>query len=439
MGQKTQKWIPVPGIIGVRFREHPTRKHLRKPDRYFSIRYRVTCEGKSILREEGVGWASEGYTAAKAAELRSLILQKIDEIGKPYSLAEHRAQHAVDAEQAKQQAILDKQKAITFREAAERYLDWIKNSNRAWKTYQSWLYQHIIPFFGDYAMGDITPTLVNAFLEKLRQTAPQRSTARMQRNLSPSSRNICRNIVSNVFRMAEQIPLSAETPATPLWQGDNPCRGTRAAKDKNSQRWRIIDETQEENILKEAKGSYGDALHDAILFSLHTGARIGETTGLKWIHVDLENNRIRLTDTKSGKDRTVFADDECMGMLLRRKSNLKKEESHVFWDSKPLTKDKTSRAFRAIVDKLGYNDGFCERKDRLSFHSLRHTYGTRAIMAGMNILTVKSIMGHANISTTERYVHLAEEFLREQIHHKSLTKTTSTPRDSNHSNKNATG
>ena len=49
---------------GVRYREHPTRKHGVKPDQYFAIRFRVA----GTRREEARGWASQGWTAAKAAQ-----------------------------------------------------------------------------------------------------------------------------------------------------------------------------------------------------------------------------------------------------------------------------------------------------------------------------------------------------------------------------------
>ena len=64
------KWIPSQ-YRGVRYREDATRKHGVKADRYFAIRYQ--SGGKT--KEEGVGWASEGVTAAKANETRAMFMQ----------------------------------------------------------------------------------------------------------------------------------------------------------------------------------------------------------------------------------------------------------------------------------------------------------------------------------------------------------------------------
>jgi len=50
---------------------------------------------------------------------------------------------------------------------------------------------------------------------------------------------------------------------------------------------------------------------------------------------------------------------------------------------------------------------------RFRVYDLRHTYGTRAIEAGMNPLTLAKLMGHADLKTTQRYVHLSKQHLAE--------------------------
>src|SRR4030042_2681182 len=80
---------------GVRYRNHPTRKHGVVNDRYFSIRYRV--DGKRI--EEALGWASKGWTAKKAAlELAALQEAYRKGTGEPVTLREKREAARVDRE-----------------------------------------------------------------------------------------------------------------------------------------------------------------------------------------------------------------------------------------------------------------------------------------------------------------------------------------------------
>ncbi|MFH0789224.1 MAG: site-specific integrase, partial [Pseudomonadota bacterium] len=63
------KWKYIEGVRGIRYREHPTRKHGIHPDRYFTI-----CYQKDQVRvEEGFGWLSEGRTLKKA-------IKRLDEL-----------------------------------------------------------------------------------------------------------------------------------------------------------------------------------------------------------------------------------------------------------------------------------------------------------------------------------------------------------------------
>ena len=85
---------------GVRYRFHATRKNGVQRDRYFTIRHYV--DGKRI--EEGVGWASKKWTAAKAAALRT-DLQNNKKTGEgPRTLAEMREQGDLEREQARRDA-----------------------------------------------------------------------------------------------------------------------------------------------------------------------------------------------------------------------------------------------------------------------------------------------------------------------------------------------
>ena len=109
------KWIKS-GTTGVRYRLHNTRKHGVKFDQYFSIRYRV--EGKQ--KEEGLGWASKGWTEKKAAALLSeLKANKTIGIG-PTSLKERRQ---LEKERRAEEVRLKKEEIRTNITFAEIFTD----------------------------------------------------------------------------------------------------------------------------------------------------------------------------------------------------------------------------------------------------------------------------------------------------------------------------
>ena len=429
MGQDSssnpRRWIAVRGVMGVRYREHPERVYLRKPDRYFAIRYRVVMDGKSVLREEGVGWASEGYTSAKASELRALILQKIDELGRPYSLAEHRSDQGHMARADAAATILDLQRNATFGYACGRYLEWAEGAKKSWRADASRITHHLLPYLGAYRMVDITPVLIESFRAHLAATL-SKFDRRAGRTLSTATINQCLLLCSKIFNQARLIPYRADQPQIPLYVGANPCAEVRRRRPNNA-RWRVLDDGQIVALLAAAldRKALGvrkvyrteraaRVFHDAILFALRTGARLGEVVALRWQFVCLETGRVRIIETKSGRDRTVFADSETLDMLRARCVD-PEHEPFVFWDEdRPLTDDRMSHVFNHLVRWLGWNAGFERAQDRIVFHSLRHTYGTRAIVAGVNVLALQRLMGHSVLQTTERYVHLADEYLQSQ-------------------------
>lgn len=69
---------------------------------------------------------------------------------------------------------------------------------------------------------------------------------------------------------------------------------------------------------------------------------------------------------------------------------------------------------RRITDKLKYNEGVTDPRNLVVWHTLRHTYATRMLEAGIDIYTLKELMGHASVTTTEIYLHLCDRAKREQ-------------------------
>jgi len=146
-----------------------------------------------------------------------------------------------------------------------------------------------------------------------------------------------------------------------------------------------------------------------------TGLRQGELIGLRWCDVDWTAGRVRVAESytrgafdtpKSHRGRSVPMSDQLAGELERhfQRSRWRDERDLVF--AHPLSggvldASKLRKRFRAAVARAGVED--------LTFHELRHTFGTRMSAAGAPLRSIQAWMGHADASTTEIYSHYAPD------------------------------
>lgn len=153
-------------------------------------------------------------------------------------------------------------------------------------------------------------------------------------------------------------------------------------------------------------------IHDMALFSLHTGARAGEVFSLTWGDVDLFTGTALLRDTKSNKNRPLYLSEDVKKILAMRRSTDSKNTDLVFPDKEGNKIVQISKTFYRVVEELQLNKDVVDRRDKVTFHTLRHTYASMLVRAGVDIYHVKELLGHSSIALTERYSHLSESNLR---------------------------
>jgi integrase len=119
--------------------------------------------------------------------------------------------------------------------------------------------------------------------------------------------------------------------------------------------------------------------------------------------VDLQNFTITIKHSKNGRVRHVPINKKTQEAF---ESLPEPHEGHVFrYRELPIQDVKT--AFKASVRR--------SEVPRCRFHDLRHTFATRLVLAGVDLATVKELMGHANITTTMRYAHPNPPHKREAV------------------------
>jgi integrase len=163
-------------------------------------------------------------------------------------------------------------------------------------------------------------------------------------------------------------------------------------------------------------------LYNIALLSLHTGMRAGEIFSLTWAHIDLDRGLITIIDPKATKTRTAFMTGPVKAMFKKLYGNGKNKNDLIFKDIKHDERIKqVSSCFARAVKDLGLNKGITDRRQKVVFHSLRHSYASWLAEGGTDLYRISKLIGHSTTSMTERYAHLAQDTLQNEV--KNLEKT----------------
>ena len=149
-------------------------------------------------------------------------------------------------------------------------------------------------------------------------------------------------------------------------------------------------------------------------FAYYTGMRGSEIARLRWEHIDFDKGLIYIREQKNRKEQTIPLNSKAREVLedVERKD----PDDYVFQSPSFDGKERNPKWFRENV-----SDAFREaRKDaglreELSLHSLRHGFCTALAEAGKSAVVIKEAARHADISTSMRYVHMANEQLKSDV------------------------
>lgn len=190
--------------------------------------------------------------------------------------------------------------------------------------------------------------------------------------------------------------------------GDSPTKNIKKPKVDNK-RVRFLNYDEAEILLNELREK-DTTTHDMALLSLNCGLRFGEIAALKWGHIDLERGIIEVVDPKGVQGRAAFMTGKIKTMLKNMKR--RNPDDYIFTKENGDKLNDTPKVFSRVVAELGFNNGITDARRKVYFHSMRHTFASWHVSAGTDIYAVKSLLGHSNISMTERYSHLAPETLQ---------------------------
>lgn len=354
-----------------------------KKDIYFSIRY--TRNGKQY--EESIGYKSEGFTAAQAYEILSELKRDI-KTGKALSLREK-------TEQREQEKIANEAANMTFSELFEEYYQpHIQNKDKK-STYDREV--HLYKKWLKPVLGGVKLNLISR-ISLIRLLQPME-----KKRLSNRSKNYAIALTRQVFNFAIRNELFA---------GDNPAARFDELKKEDNRRMKFLSDEELNNLLEELK-KHSYSVYLMALISADCGLRAGEIFKLTWADVSLEEKMLFLRDTKNGKNRFAYMTNRVAEELSKLEQ--KNGNEFIFQSRLGNKIEHVSRTFERAVKALGLNDGIIDRRQKVVFHSLRHTFASRLVQKRVSLYEVKELLGHSDIAMTQRYSHLANETLREAV------------------------
>jgi len=340
--------------------------------------------GSVYQRKTGGSWAID-YRDSKGKRIQRVIRGATSQEEALLVL-----QNAVRKDFFQANGIKEERKPITFEELADMYLEnYAKVNKRSWRGDQYRIEAHMKPYFGGLELLDVTPLLIEKYRAERLETGVTKSTV---------NREI--TIMKKMFNKAIDWNLTDK----------NPTLKVKLFSEKDTQKERILSEAEEARLLAECP----DYLIPILTTALQTGMRRGEILNLRWKQVDLNRRHIKVEQTKNGKNRIIPINDVLYReLLIVKKLNGKGE--YVFPNSetgRPFTEVKKS--FKSACKRAGIHD--------LRFHDLRHTFATRLVMSGVDLITIRDLLGHFSIRVTQRYTHSNENQKRKAV--ELLTKRT---------------
>lgn len=395
-------WIKT-NFLGVRYREHAVRKHGVRSDRCFSIRYKLNGKDK----EEVAGWASEGMSAEKAFKILSMIRDNIRLGSDPRSIAAMRlANELKTAEEHKAKKRQEKE-LVSFGEFWETEYLPAASATKKTSTMESerWLYSKwIAPALADIPLQQVDIPKLEALSLHAQKSGKSAATVRY-----------ILAIVSQVWNKAA---------ARDMVQGECPVRRIKKPRQDN-RRMRFLTHEEARSLLR-ALSLRSMSIHDSALLSILCGLRAGEIHALTWSDINMEDSTICLRDPKSTQNRYAFIPEEVRQMLERRYKGQAKN-ALLFPTVNGKQRRWVSDTFARTVDELGLNDSgeyttndkgeqvpvkLSDARQRVVFHSLRHTFASWLVQNGTPLYTVAELMGHSTLEMTRRYSHLSPDTLR---------------------------
>lgn len=330
----------------------------RSGRRFFEFRYRFRSRKRCVRLGE---WPSLSLAEARqlAREMRAAIGRDEDPAGQKE----------------------ERRRVPTLEEFVEGpFAKHAKANTRSSRDTLQRLRTHVLPKLGAFRLNEVTRGDVRKHYNDL--------LGRM----APATANRIHSSLGAVYTLAVEYDLVEF----------HPCRGIRMARENNA-RDRYLSAEELPRYL-EALDQEPHRIGASLLkFLLFTGLRRGEALGAQWSDYDPQTRTLKLRQTKAGAGRHVLLNEAAVRVL---------EEAPRVEGNDYLFPGR--KAGSPLAEPKFIHERVCQRAGIQDFriHDLRHSFASLAASGGASIYSIAKLLGHSQVSTSQRYAHFADDALR---------------------------
>jgi len=299
---------------------------------------------------------------------------------------------------------------LTVRAAVEGYLEFLEAHGKSAVDARHRANAHICPKLGDLEVSSLTPTMLRKWLANLARALPRARTKpgklQQHRAFDGSDEAIRRrkssaNRTWTILRAALNHAFRDELVAS-----DAAWRKVKSFKDVDAARVRYLTVEQARRFLNATDSEFRPLAQAA----LQTGCRYSELARLEVADFNPDSGTLAIRRSKSGKARHVVLSDE--GVLFFQQLTVGRADSEIMlrkangeaWRASHQLRPMAQACINARIDPP------------ISFHGLRHTWASHAVMNGVPLLVVAKNLGHADTRMVEKhYGHLAPSYIADAI------------------------
>lgn len=276
---------------------------------------------------------------------------------------------------------------ITFDDfVRDEFLPHAKKEYKTYSNMKNMMDKRILKEFGSYRLSEITKRQIILFHKQICE------------DTTGTTGNRYLSLLSSIFRYGIELDLIEK----------NPCKGVKKAKE-NKSRDRFLQEDEYVRFVQVLGGMLDNPQAQAIFLLLAIGTRRSELLSLSWDDVSLADKQAHLKDSKNGESRYVALNSVAVDLLTKMHSQRNKNSSWIFparstTSSVPHMQD-VRKTFSAVCMEAGIKE--------FRLHDLRRSHASYLLKSGVDVVTIKELLGHKSLKSTQVYARVATSSLAE--------------------------